>query len=81
MSQPSPFTWRHYEAEIILLGVRWSVRYPLSSRDLEALLLERGVPGDHPTISRWVQRYAPDLERRCRPHLKATNDSWRVDET
>ena len=36
---------------------------------------------DHTTIYRWVQRYAPELDKRCRPHLKATNDSWRVDET
>ncbi len=36
---------------------------------------------DHTTIYRWVQRYAPELEKRCRPHLKSTTDSWRVDET
>ena len=42
---------------------------------------ERGLQVDHTTIYRWVQRYAPELEKRCRPHLKATNDSWRVDET
>ncbi len=44
-------------------------------------MLERGLHVDHTTICRWVQRYAPDLEKRCRPHLKACNDSWRVDET
>ena len=42
---------------------------------------ERGLLVDHTTIYRWVQRYAPELERRCRSHLKATTDSWRVDET
>lgn len=42
---------------------------------------ERGVTVDHTTIFRWVQRYAPELEKRCRPQLKATNDSYRVDET
>ena len=42
---------------------------------------ERGLHVDHTTIYRWVQRYAPELEKRCKPHLKATNDSWRVDET
>ena len=36
---------------------------------------------DHSTLSRWVQKYAPELDKRCRPHLKPTNDSWRVDET
>jgi hypothetical protein len=43
--------------------------------------MERGLHVDHTTIFRWVQRYAPELEKRCRPHLKVTNDSWRVDET
>ena len=81
MENCSPFKWRHFEAEIILLGVRWYLRYSLSYRDLEEMMLERGLHVDHPTIYRWVQRYAPELDKRCRPHLKATNDSWRVDET
>src|SRR5213080_2325320 len=42
---------------------------------------ERGLSVDHTTIYRWVQRYAPELDKRCRPHLKACNDSWKVDET
>jgi transposase, IS6 family len=50
-------------------------------RDLEEMMLERGLHVDHTTIYRWVQRYAPELEKRCRPHLKACNDSWKVDET
>src|SRR5438105_3100725 len=45
------------------------------------MMRERGLHVDHTTIYRWVQRYAPELEKRCRPHLKACNDSWRVDET
>src|SRR5881409_1108534 len=45
------------------------------------MMLERGLRVDHTTIYRWVQHYAPELEKRCRPHLKATTDSWRVDET
>jgi IS6 family transposase len=57
------------------------VRYSLSYRDLEEMMAERGLAVDHTTIYRWVQHYAPELNRRCRPHLKATNDSWRVDET
>ena len=44
-------------------------------------MLERGLHVDHTTIYRWMQHYAPELEKRCRPHLKMTNDSWRVDET
>jgi transposase, IS6 family len=81
MNNQNPFTWRHYEAEIILLCVRWYLRYSLSYRDLAEMMRERGLPVDHTTIYRWVQRYAPELERRCKPRLKATNDSWRVDET
>ncbi len=53
----------------------------MSYRDLEEMMLERGLPVDHTTIYRWVQHYAPELDKRCRPHLKACNDSWKVDET
>src|SRR5437764_6591223 len=81
MSNPSPFKWRHFEAEMILLCVRWYLRYSLSYRDLEEMMQERGLLVDHTTIYRWVQRYAPELDKRCRPHLKATTDSWKVDET
>ena len=81
MNASTPFKWRHFEAEIILLCVRWYLRYSLSYRDLEEIMLERGLHVDHTTIYRWVQRYAPELDKRCRPHLKATTDSWRVDET
>ena len=45
------------------------------------MMLERGLKVDHSTINRWVLDYAPELDRRCRPHLRNTNDSWRVDET
>src|SRR6266571_164043 len=81
MENQNPFKWRHFDAEIILLCVRWYLRYSLSYRDLEELMRERGLPVDHTTIYRWVQHYAPELEKRCRPHLTMTNDSWRVDET
>src|SRR5207248_1077910 len=81
MDIPTRFKWRHFEAEIILLCVRWYLRYPLSYRDLEEMMLERGLHIDHTTIYRWVQHYAPEPEKRCQPHLKMTNDSWRVDET
>src|SRR2546425_4491557 len=81
MNNQNPFKWRHFEAEIILLCVRWYLRYSLSYRDLEAMMRERGLHVDHTTIYALVQRYAPELEKRCRPHLKACNDSWRVDET
>ncbi|GHP00209.1 hypothetical protein KSF_102560 [Reticulibacter mediterranei] len=81
VTEQQPFKWRHFEAEIILLCVRWYLRYALSYRDLEEIMAERGLHVDHTTIYRWVQRYAPELEKRCRSHLKTTTDSWRVDET
>ena len=40
-----------------------------------------GMSADHVTVWRWVQRFAPELDRRLRSHLKPTNKSWRVDET
>ncbi|GHO60704.1 IS6 family transposase [Ktedonobacter robiniae] len=81
MREQHLFKWRHFETAIILLCVRWYLRYALSYRDLEEMMRERGLQVDHTTIYRWVQRYAPELEKRCRPHLKTTSDSWRVDET
>ncbi|EFH83109.1 IS6 family transposase [Ktedonobacter racemifer] len=81
MDGTPPFKWRHFEADMILLCVRWYLRYALSYRNLEEMMAERGLAIDHTTIFRWVQQYAPELEKRCRPHLKPTTDSWRVDET
>ena len=76
-----PFKDRHFQADIILICTRWYLRYALSYRDIEELMAERGLSVDHTTIYRWVQRYAPELDKRSRPYLKQTNDSWRVDET
>ena len=81
LTASSSFKWRHFAPEIILLAVRWYLRYSLSLRDVEELLAERGLEVDHTTIWRWVQRYAPELEQRLRSHRQPTNDSWRVDET
>ena len=61
--------------------MRWYLRYALSYRDLEEMMEERNLTVDHTTIYQWVQRYASELEKRCRPHLRPTNDSYRVDET
>ncbi len=66
MTEQYPFKWRHFQADLILLCVRWYLRYPLSYRDLEEMMLERGLQVDHTTIYRWVQHYAPELEKRCR---------------
>ena len=75
------FKWRQFEPEVILLAVGWYSRFSLSYRDVEELLAERGLHTDHVTVWRWVQRYAPEMERRLRSRLKPTSDSWRVDET
>jgi transposase-like protein len=75
------FKWRQFEPEVILLAVGWYLRFSLSYRDVEELLVERGLSVDHVTVWRWVQRYAPEIQRRLRPRLRPTNDSWRVDET
>src|SRR5205823_5976262 len=75
------FKGRHFEAEIIVLCVRWYLRFALSFRDLEEIMAERNLSVDHVTIWRWVQRYAPELNRRCRPELRNVNRSWCVDET
>jgi len=72
MSTPALFKWRHFLPEIILLNVRWYCRYSLSYRDLEEMMAERGVEVDHSTINRWVLKYAPELDKRIRPHLKPT---------
>src|SRR6266849_534595 len=81
MEATNPFKGRPSPGAIILLCVRWYVRYSLSYRDLEEMMLERGLKVDHSTICRWVLAYAPALEKRVKPQLKPTGDSWRVDET
>jgi len=80
MSKSHLFKWRHFVPSIILRCVRWYCRYSLSYRDVEELTQERGLRVDHSTVYRWVQTYAPQLEKRCCPHLRPTSDSWRVDE-
>ena len=81
MAESSLFKWRHYQPDIILCCVRWYLGYPLSYRQVEELITERGLPVDHSTVFRWVQEYAPEVDKRCRRYLHPTNDSWRVDET
>ncbi|WP_033796736.1 IS6 family transposase, partial [Bacillus pseudomycoides] len=81
MEKENVFKWKHYQPDIILLTVRWYLRYNLSFRDLVEMLEERGLSISHITIMRWVHQYGPELDKRIRRHLKQTNDSWRVDET
>src|SRR3954462_3329648 len=76
-----PFKWRQFPGEVIIVCVRCYLRYPLAYEHVAELLAERGVEVDPSWIRRWVQGYAPELNKPCRPHLKATNKSYRTDET
>ena len=77
----NPFKGRHYSGEVILLAVRWYLRYPLAYEHVAEMLAERGLEVDASCVWRWVQAYAPELKKRCRPHLRPTNKSYRIDET
>jgi putative transposase len=70
-----------FPAEIILTGVRWYVAYPLSYRQVEELMAERGVSVDHATIQRWVVKYSPQLEAEFHCRKRPVGRSWRMDET
>src|ERR1700730_723780 len=78
---PSGFAGFRFPAEVILLAVRWYLRFGLSYRDLEELLAERGVEVDHVTLYRWVQRFTPQLVDAARPSRHCGGDRWWVDET
>ena len=73
----SGFRGRQFTAEVILWAVRWYLMFPVSYRDLELMLMDRGVEVDHTTIFRWIQAYAAELEKRIRPHLRTSNGPWR----
>jgi IS6 family transposase len=75
------FKGRHFEASLIVQAVSWYLRYPLSYRDIEEMLLERGLEVDHSTLNRWVLAYAPLIERRLRTFRKPHCGSIRIDET
>ena len=81
MTTPSLFKGRHFEPSLILLCVRWYLSYPLSYRNMQEMMAERGLRVDATTIYRWVQAYAPEMNRRIRRHLRPTSDRWHVDET
>jgi IS6 family transposase len=70
-----------FPPDVILLAVRWYLRYGLSYRDVEELLAERGIEVDHVTIYRWVQRFTPLLIEAARPCRHSVGDRWFVDET
>jgi|SRR5829696_5153003 len=75
------FAGFRFPSDVIVLAVRWYLRFGLSYRDLEELLAERGVEVDHVTIYRWVQRFTPLLVDAARPCRHAVGGRWQVDET
>ena len=78
----SDFKRRHFAGEIVLWVIRWYCRYSVSYRDLERMMGERGVAVDHSAIYRWVQNYAPEIEKRLGwQWRRPCSTSWRIDET
>src|SRR5215217_1434198 len=77
----SAFAGFRFPPEVIVLAVRWYLRFGLSYRDIEELLAERGIEVDHVTVFRWVQRFTPLLVDAARPCRHGVGDRWFVDET
>jgi IS6 family transposase len=77
----SAFVGFRFPSDVIVVAVRWYLRFGLSYRDVEELLAERGIEVDHVTIYRWVQRFTPLLAEAARPCRHAVGDRWFVDET
>ena len=75
------FKGRHFDQDIIVLCVRWYLRYKLSFRDLVEMMAERGLSLAHTTIMRWIQCYVPEFEKRWNRFARPAGRSWRVDET
>jgi len=71
------FKGSHFERDIILWGVRWYVAYPISYRQLEEMMEERGVEVDHSTVNRWVLKYVPLLEQAFHRRKRPVGVSWR----
>jgi transposase-like protein len=77
----SAFAGFRFPPDVIIVAVRWYLRYGLSYRDVEELLTERGVEVDHVTIYRWVQRFTLLLADAARPCRHTVGSRWFVDET
>ncbi len=80
-TRPAIFKRRQTQSQLILCAAPWHLRYSLSLRDVEELLEERCLDGDHTTVWRWIQRYGRNSTSVCKRHLMAPNKSWRVDKT
>jgi transposase, IS6 family len=78
---PSSFAGFRFPPAVIIVAVRWYLRYGLSYRDVEELLAERGIAVDHVSVYRWVHRFTPLLINAAGPCRHAPGDRWFVDET
>ena len=77
----SSFAGFRFPPDVIVIAVRWYLRYGLSYRDVEELLAERGITVDHVSVYRWVHQFVPLLVEAARPCRHAPGDRWFVDET
>jgi putative transposase len=75
------FKGSHFERDVIPWGVRWYVAYPMSYRQLEEMMEERGAEVDHSTLNRWVLEYVPLLDKQFRDRKRQVGSSWRMDES
>lgn len=75
------FKGAHFPKSVILHAVFFYLRYPVSYRDLQEILAERGITVDHTTLNRWVVRYSPQIAAQAQMRKRPTSRSWRVDET
>jgi transposase, IS6 family len=75
----SAFAGFRFPPDVIVLAVRWYLRFGLSYRDVEELLTERGIKVDHVTVYRWGQRFTPLLAEAARPCRHTVGDRWCVD--
>ena len=75
------FKGLHHPKSVVVFAVTFYLRYPVSYRDLEEILAERGFDADHATLNRWVVKYAPLLAKRAQKRKRQSVSSWRMDET
>jgi IS6 family transposase len=76
----NPFDGRQYSGDVILLPVRWYFRYALAYEHMPRCWQKRPCGGCQLRLA-VVQAYAPEINKPCRPHLRRTNKSYRIDET
>ncbi|STX52130.1 transposase [Legionella busanensis] len=81
LKNPSDFKWLHLHGEVTLQYVHWYCKYGISYRDLEEMMVERGLELNHTTVYRWIQHYVPKLKKRLEWHKQRYARRWHLDET